>query len=942
MSWIINDIGKDLMVGELGAALIEEIIGKIKPGQNAVGQLEELIQTATAAKNGDMVTLARYLLGPDKDAAQYARFATRIYHLEKLDADQRRLAWGDLAFEKNVAAGDPVTLGFKAAGAVGFEIMPEEDDATPEALDEAIIRFSLNGEISGKMGAAAGTVSAGLSLALQRSLTWDFGYDEDHRVYKALGNALVRVAQPFFKFDAMLSAFNGPTLPDAWTDGDDRATPASLKHLTYQGSSDFGAQASFKGKLAQFDFFVGGHLKLRHDFTHKVTPALLNEAGAYTTLDVAVDLRKSRERGFDLAFGYSIGLSAFGPGLAAKLLGRVKTLKGFLDKVEALGEDAGRALDKLIKPGSALKDVIDGRVKALLDTPTGSTVLDNLLIDILGKAGGAQTQQLVVNWLSSAIDNLSDLPLLGALDDLRTEILNKLKTKASQEVKDLIEATLKEVASDIQTTLNGLATKLDANVLSVALGKKVNDLQAGLKELLGQARSFLGKLAKGIEQANAELIGIHWARSRRQTEDFRYEALIRIEEAGAETYQQLILDPGETLLSILSSDTIPPGLKVMKNDFTAGFSTLTKDVVGLNILTMALGSEKSLLSKLDVKVIGGVVTIDLEGRLENITRFKSESRSLVISNFVSLAASSQVKFQLAFSQVEKNWNDNETFDFIAAFQNNGVEIDVESSIEMRAFYLETSSSTNAKLPGIISALLSIDPDTATAMMSLAAARPSDHLHALAATALFESDNLRRLVERWIVKIPTQLKLALGNVHSDLPKLSRAFVEKKGKIEIAFEHLLQPGDDRWVKELRRAHDSLAKSKSEKLKLMPLNSFISIMERAYEGCRKLSIFFQETGRGLKLAIDLRNSPVQDENQLRLIYQQVEKCQEMALQALSPWTDVGLPIGTQQRFLPIALFNILQAIAVETGSTWRPDIFFTLDFKERGKKMFVDSLN
>jgi hypothetical protein len=55
------------------------------------------------------------------------------------------------------------------------------------------------------------------------------------------------------------------------------------------------------------------------------------------------------------------------------------------------------------------------------------------------------------------------------------------------------------------------------------------------------------------------------------------------------------------------------------------------------------------------------------------------------------------------------------------------------------------------------------------------------------------------------------------------------------------------------------------------------------------------------------------------------------EAGLAALNKWTNIELPVGTKIPPMPVALFNILQDVALLCGRSMQPPIMFSMKFQD-----------
>ncbi len=941
MAWLINR-SKALMVGSNVADLFDLVTQRVGNGAGVLDRLKTLVANPPST---DVETLARYLLGEQVDAGPYRRFIVPLKLLEGGTAEERWFGWGDLTFDAAVAGGSSLTLGIKGDAAIGFEILAD-DDVTPEALDEALIRFKVAGRLSGSFAASAGALGTSLSMDVQRSLSWLFGYDQNSYTFQALGNALTRVAQPFHNFDDVLDAFNGPPLAVGPV-GDVLATQASMKSLTYAGTTGFKGASNAKLDVGSVGGTVEAAFKafanLEHDFkvTIAVVPPAVPAAPA-VALDVQVELNKSEERGYDLSLRYSLGLSSLAPGLAPRLLGKLDKVKGVLDKIDNDLDKAEKKLAHLLKPGDWLKQEIADKVAAFADTADGPGILDDLLKEVLGAGTGDSAAKRATDWLADVIDDLSKLPLPGVLNTARDEILKGISDPLQAKVRAFIEQALAMVSGRIDSAIDELALRLDQNILSKALGSSVSNIKKAIGELLNQMRSLLDKVVKAVEQANQELIAINWSRSRRRTANLSYGAHFRFDATAGAYYRDLVLLPDRTLPLLLSAT--PAGVTLISDQFTGKFSDLTEEVFGLNILSFGISARTKLLTELEVTVIGGVVTIDAKGTLEKTQTFGDESRSIVISNFTSIGTESKSRFQINFSQTEENWNLGEAVGFINGFAQNGVDVDDVARDEIMRYYETKRQEPNigGKFNPVFSALLNIDDAAATRLIRAAAQAPlADQLHALAARSMFEASGMRAEIHHWFVATPGAMRTVLWPFLQDLPDMSPAISRKDGKLIIDYEKLLQPDDGVWPKVLKKLYDDAQKS-SEKLKYIPLKNFQSTMFNAYDGLRKLRIFFEKANAALDIAESFQANPNRSQAAIESLREEMDQCQKQALAALVPWTGVGAPVGKKLKSLPVAFMGIMQMLAQVVDGGQQPDVFFTLDFGKRGKRTFISNLD
>lgn len=934
MSWILQNT-RDLMTGQKVGTLLKEIMDTVGPAPKAVSGLIDFI---TKSESPDAVALAEYLLGDRKDADRYIRFISRLEKLEQRPLEERKFSWDGLTYTGKVEAKPALSLNLSTGAEIGFEILGEDGETAPTALDETLIRFDASGHLRGSMALAGGGLGTSLSVDVQRSLSWLFGFDQDNYLFEALANSLTRVAHPFFEFSEVLAASNGPPL---WAGGAGKNsidTPASLKSITYGGSLTFTGKSDAKlgiaGGAGAVSIGFSAFANLSHDFKLVVTPS--DDAKG---LAVDLALNSSEERGYDLSVGYKLGLSVISPGLAGQLLSRISRVDGFLKDLEGKVGSARQDLLNLVKPGTWLETKFTSAIDKFLETSGNDRVLKQVVAAIFKEGGTGTLKQQAQEWLRRAFDDVEQLPVPTQLKKFKEDALAGLDAELAESVGILIDDTFGTVAAEVQASINALATKIDKNALSQVLGQKVTDITKALNELLALLRSWLGKISKAVQEANENLIGISWARTRKRTGKTSFKAKLLFDAVAARHYHDLILLPEKTLPALVS--TKPDGVIVLKDEFTAVFQDLTKDVFGLNILSFGISASTELVTDLEVSNAAGVVNIESKGRYEKTrTFFNGDKRWLTISDLLTVGTVEAARLEIAFRQKEKDWADGELDGVIDGFDGNGVTIDAVTKTEMKQFYNQAlaQAGQKAKLPGSISAVLTLDSDIAIRLIRAAAQASPAELHSRAALTLVQSQQLREKIEYWFNAQGGSLGQTLRPFVYDLDKLSPAVKRENGKSVIDWNRLFQPDDGAWADFLHKLYEDHRMDNAYK----PLREFQLTAWKAFRGLEWLHKFFQAANKALDIAQQFKANPSISGATLLKLRDDLDMHQTAALSALEPWTDVGQPVGDKQKSLPIALINIFQDFAMHYGAPVRPDVFFTFDFGANGKRLFIDSLD
>lgn len=919
MTWIINDKGPLL----IGATAADALLAVINDARSSGTPGERLRQLAATAATQPERLLADVLASNDQ-TRRFARFIRPLSDVEtSTDATQRWFGWSDLTLGKQWPVTGALLFKIDASAEVGFEVVEEKDETDPLLLDETILRFKLNGKLGANVSGTLGPLSGSASAAVTRSLVFEFGYDDDYLCFVALADALKRIELDMADHGDLVRAFAQQPLPGVAAP----FTASTFRTIKYSGGANLDLGISGKvalsgaisGVPAALDIGGKARLAMANSFEYLIKPYA-------NGLDVTVTLldKQEEEAGFNI--GVTLGLSQAGLDFINNLLPYLGGAQGFLAKIDAGLADAEKYSQYLLKPGTALRGLINDKIKAFAaSSDANKKIIGAIATDIFGAGSTGGASDLVTDWLSDRFDDLQELPVGPGLQPFVQSLLSEIKPNVTGAVDGLLSDIFGAVNTKVEKVLDAATAKLDENDLSVLLGGKPKKTLAQVRAAINVIRSKIGKIISGISDLQTNFLRIAYAYDYQQSRSTKQSAQIRFATQGSDEWRRLIVDAGHTLSGIIdrhvSGQAQAAGVTVLDARFNQTLRRARTGSLDISLLTFTAGAASSHITELDVEVTESGVIIGLQSEISRRTHWFKAARAIEVSDFLGLGTAETARLDLTLSQ-EENWKSGEVRLFLESFDDCGVPINDTSLTDLRAHH-EKCKGNGKSVSGRITAQLSLPPEVADRV----AERAGDFLaeiRAMAPRKLFENKQMQDLVKSIL---ENSVLTALQLKEKDLVKVSpnTFFFDSDGDLAINWNNIMQSGDDKWITLFEK---SLGKPSSGIGNVQPdskIRNKIKALRSAYTSCDKLISFFSNLTQARTI---LRGATTAT---YRQVAEKVVDLHDAGLASLNDWVNIHLPIGTEVPPMPVALFNILQDVAVLCGRTTRPPIMFSMKFKD-----------
>ena len=634
LSWIVSRTLAPVADESLGAIapLLDEIARSPSP-DSVRDQIKQLLAGQGGAPQALGFALAAL---NDRDVS---RWFTSVANIEGLPKSADRLfGWPDLKFEKSIKPEDikgSLTLQLDAGGGIYLSIDAAGDTAESDRVTGC----------SGQL-----TVLGGLGLGLRGGIKTDLldglgfsGHAEargKERIVYAFAilqpntppasiaaRILARASRPPSDYGATSACLNGQA-----------ADSVALRSVSLSRERSIGAGASIKVPIKIKAGTVTLSGSARFKATKKSRLEITPEGDA-----LLVRLKGEAVEARDHALGLEIeiGLSAFGADAIRSLIHRLGDLG---EAIDAADETLALAEETILKPGSALRDVI---TKALKENAGGKTVSGILAthLDVPEEKAIEGFAEEIVAFLDDRLDLFTFVAGKGeaALPEhiapdaskLRSALREKLESAAVEPVLDAADKALTDGLAKLEDWLNEAAGSKNMEEALRKAGLSTDsaaERYAGLKRLLTDARTKIDELVNHLGDETELAISMAFSRQFSSSRESSAIATLRFldTEPARQSYEGFIRSPNDALSAILESP--PEGVEVSSIVRQAQRGRAVTTGWQFTILGFSAGKTLKRWDDLATKETLGGVQLASRSGIEGSATYGKKVRTLELAN----------------------------------------------------------------------------------------------------------------------------------------------------------------------------------------------------------------------------------------------------------------------------------------------------------------------